>query len=76
MQNKKSTDEDIIARLRREAAAWFNNVTLLDFEELLRRYAHAKLSSHVEVEDRKAALGQQDRTQSQEPQAGDRDKAE
>lgn len=35
------SDAELIADLRKEAAAWFNNVTLLKFEELLRRYKAA-----------------------------------
>ena len=36
------TDEELIAALRREVAAWFSNVHLLEFEELIRRFNKAK----------------------------------
>ena len=32
------SDEDLIAALRKEVAAWFSNVHLLEFEELIRRF--------------------------------------
>jgi hypothetical protein len=35
------SDSELIAALRKEAAAWFNNATLLMFEELIRRYENA-----------------------------------
>lgn len=34
----KMTDEQLIEALRKEVAAWFSNVHLLEFEELVRRY--------------------------------------
>ena len=36
------TDEQLIEALRKEVAAWFSNVHLLEFEELIRRYNKAK----------------------------------
>lgn len=36
------TDEQLIETLRKEVAAWFSNVHLLEFEELIRRYNKAK----------------------------------
>ena len=36
------TDEELIDILRREVAAWFSNVHLLEFEELLRRFNKLK----------------------------------
>lgn len=38
----KLSDEELIAALRREVAAWFSNVHLLEFEELIRRFNAAK----------------------------------
>ena len=34
----KLTDEELIAALRKQVSAWFSNIHLLEFEELLRRY--------------------------------------
>ena len=36
------TDEELIDILRREVAAWFSNVHLLEFEELIRRFNKLK----------------------------------
>jgi len=36
------TDEQLIEALRKQVAAWFSNVHLLEFEELIRRYNKAK----------------------------------
>lgn len=36
------TDEQLIEALRKEVAAWFSNVHLLEFEELIRRYNKVK----------------------------------
>lgn len=36
------TDDELIEALRKEVAAWFSNVHLLEFEELIRRYNKAK----------------------------------
>ena len=36
------TDEELIDALRREVAAWFSNVHLLEFEELIRRFNKVK----------------------------------
>ena len=36
------SDEDLIAALRKQTAAWFSNPNLLLFEELLRRYKESK----------------------------------
>lgn len=36
------SDDDLIAALRKQVAAWFSNVHLLEFEELLRRFKKAK----------------------------------
>ena len=36
------TDEELIDILRREVAAWFSNVHLLEFEELIRRFNKVK----------------------------------
>ena len=41
MATDTRSDADLIAHLRKEAAAWFNNATLLMFEELIRRYEDA-----------------------------------
>lgn len=41
-EHEKMTDEQLIAVLRRQVSAWFSNVHLLEFEELLRRYAETK----------------------------------
>jgi hypothetical protein len=38
----KLSDDALIDVLRREVAAWFSNVHLLEFEELLRRFNAAK----------------------------------
>jgi hypothetical protein len=53
MACKKMTDEELIAALRKEIAAWFSNVHLLEFEELIRRFntasppkARARRPSH------------------------------
>lgn len=35
-------DEQLIEALRKQVAAWFSNVYLLEFEELIRRYNEAK----------------------------------
>jgi len=32
------TDDELIAALRKQVAAWFSNVHLLEFEELIRRF--------------------------------------
>jgi hypothetical protein len=39
------TDDELIAALRKEVAAWFSNVHLLEFEELIRRFNKAKEKS-------------------------------
>lgn len=36
------SDDDLIAALRKEVAAWFSNAHLLEFEELIRRFNKAK----------------------------------
>ena len=36
------TDDELIEVLRKQVAAWFSNVHLLEFEELVRRYKKAK----------------------------------
>lgn len=36
------TDDQLIEGLRKQVAAWFSNVHLLEFEELIRRYNKAK----------------------------------
>ena len=36
------SDDDLIAALRKEVAAWFSNVHLLEFEELLHRFNRMK----------------------------------
>ena len=42
MNAKAMTDEQLIEALRKQVAAWFSNVHLLEFEELIRRYNEAK----------------------------------
>jgi hypothetical protein len=42
MHAPEMTDEQLIDALRKEVSAWFSNVHLLEFEELLRRYNAAK----------------------------------
>lgn len=36
------SDDELIAALRKEVAAWFSNVHLLEFEELIRRFNRLK----------------------------------
>lgn len=38
----KMTDDALIETLRKQVAAWFSNVHLLEFEELIRRYNKLK----------------------------------
>jgi hypothetical protein len=40
------TDDALIEALRKQVAAWFSNVHLLEFEELVRRYKKAKEQDH------------------------------
>jgi hypothetical protein len=40
------SDDDLIAVLRKEVAAWFSNVHLLEFEELIRRFNTLKELPH------------------------------
>lgn len=42
MTTKTMTDDQLIEALRKQVAAWFSNVHLLEFEELIRRYNETK----------------------------------
>ena len=41
------SDAELIEQLRKAASTWFRNDDLLLLEELIRRYVHAKQSSHA-----------------------------
>jgi hypothetical protein len=42
MALKDVSDDDLVDSLRKQVAAWFSNVHLLEFEELIRRFNKAK----------------------------------
>ena len=42
MAQESMSDDELIAALRKQVAAWFSNVHLLEFEELIRRFNKAK----------------------------------
>lgn len=42
MADQDLSDDELIDLLRRQVANWFNNVNLLRFEELIRRFNKTK----------------------------------